>query len=50
MNNPQRIKSGIRLAIGAAGAALLLVGIRQGEYAVTLNKAVHLCLECIGIG
>ncbi len=40
----------LQLAIGAVGAALLLMGLRQGEYAVTMNKAVRICLECIGIG
>ncbi len=40
----------IQAVLGITGAALLFAGIWQGEYAVTLNKAVRICLECIGIG
>lgn len=47
---PAGIKTGLRIVVGVMGAALLFGGLRQGEYAVTLNKAVHICLECIGIG
>lgn len=45
-----RSRNFIRLAVGITGAALLIAGIWRGEYAVTLNKAVRICLECIGIG
>lgn len=36
----------------AALAALVLMGIGllSKELAVVLNKATHICLECIGIG
>ncbi|MDO4522903.1 MAG: CD1871A family CXXC motif-containing protein [Eubacteriales bacterium] len=40
----------IRGILGGLGVFLLAAGIRQGEYAVTMNKAVRICLECIGIG
>ncbi len=40
----------LQVLLGVLGGALLLGGIFRGEYAVTLNKAVHICLECIGIG
>lgn len=43
----QRILQAI---LGIVGITLLSAGIWQGEYAVTLNKAVRICLECIGIG
>ncbi len=43
-------RTGLRLMIAALGAALLLGGLWRGEYMVTLNKAIHVCLECIGIG
>ena len=37
---------------GALAAALVLigVGIAQQEYLLVLQKAVRICLECIGIG
>lgn len=34
----------------AFGALLLVLGLCQGEYRDTLNKAIRVCLECIGIG
>ncbi len=33
-----------------AGAALLSLGVWRGEALVVLQKAVRICLECIGIG
>ncbi len=42
--------TGFRIVTGVLGAALLVGGLWQGEYTVTLNKAVRICLECIGIG
>lgn len=45
-----RKRTGFQIVIGVLGAALLVGGLVQGEYAVTLNKAVRVCLECIGIG
>lgn len=32
------------------GVLLVTVGTLQGEPAVVLQKAIHICLECIGIG
>ena len=40
----------IRLAVAAAGALALALGVAQGGYQDTLGKAVRICLECIGIG
>ncbi len=50
MEISRRKKAGFQLAIAVLGAALLLGGLWRGEYMVTLNKAIHICLECIGIG
>ena len=40
----------IRIGIVAAGIMLVAVGIRHGDYADVMNKAVRICYECIGIG
>lgn len=44
---PPRILSGI---LAGLGILLMLYGIYSGEMAVVLQKAVNICLECIGIG
>lgn len=33
-----------------AGAAFLVIGALQGQLSVIWQKAVMICLECIGIG
>jgi hypothetical protein len=30
--------------------AFLVYGITRGEMAIVLNKAINICLECIGLG
>lgn len=40
----------IRIGIVAAGIMLVAVGIRHGDYADVMNKAIRICYECIGIG
>lgn len=49
MHSTKRLAAA-RLLILAAGALLLLLGAAQGGYRDTLIKAVHICLECVGIG
>lgn len=41
-------RSGIYLAI--IGLLMMGVGIYRGEMPVVFEKAIHICLECIGIG
>ncbi|MCF0145242.1 MAG: hypothetical protein HUJ73_01520 [Eubacterium sp.] len=43
-------KNLVRIILLAAGITLVIAGICQGDFQVTLNKATHICLECIGIG
>ncbi|MEE5992584.1 MAG: CD1871A family CXXC motif-containing protein [Oscillospiraceae bacterium] len=40
----------LRLIVLLAGMALMILGIMRGELVEVLNKAVRICLECIGIG
>ena len=38
-------------ALGLSVAAVMIVyGVSRGETAIILNKAVNICLECIGLG
>ena len=39
-----------RISIGVVGAAALILGLVQGGYTDPLQKAIRICLECIGIG
>lgn len=36
--------------VSLTGLLLMLFGIYRGELAVVLQKAINICLECIGIG
>ncbi len=40
----------VRLAIMAAAVLMVVIGIRNGEARTVFEKAVNICLECIGIG
>ncbi len=40
----------LRLCGLLCGVALTVIGILRGEPEVILQKAVKICLECIGIG
>ncbi len=43
-------KYGVTALLLALGAALVGVGIAQGQTRDVLMKAVYVCLECIGVG
>lgn len=47
-----RLSKAPRIGILFAGIGLLMmgVGIYRGEMSVVLEKAVNICMECIGIG
>ncbi len=39
-----------RAAVAVSGVVLFTAGIFRGELAAILQKAIYICLECIGIG
>ena len=40
----------VKRFILAASVALLLLGVYMGQPRNVMNKAIHICMECIGIG
>ncbi len=45
-----RQKSLLRYGLLVLGCVFAAVGILQKDYVIVLQKAVRICLECIGIG
>ncbi|MEM1483254.1 CD1871A family CXXC motif-containing protein [Oscillospiraceae bacterium PP1C4] len=43
-------RSWIAAAVLIAGLSFLVIGALRGEASTVLTKAIHICLECIGIG
>lgn len=51
MHAKTRIKTNWITAIFLVlGAVFLLVGIWREEYTIVMEKAINICLECVGIG
>ena len=52
--NPQeqylRARNILRIALFLVAVIMLAVGIADGEVQTVFQKAVNICLECIGIG
>lgn len=45
-----RVKWLARIVIAAAACGFIVYGAFRGEVEIVLNKAVNICLECIGLG
>ena len=52
--NPQeqylRARNILRIALFLVAVIMLAIGISNGEVQTVFQKAVNICLECIGIG
>ncbi len=44
------MKKYVRILLLLLSAGMILIGIYSGETQIVLQKAVNICLECIGIG
>lgn len=40
----------VTLIISLASIAMIVAGVMGGEVNVMFNKAIRICLECIGVG
>lgn len=45
-----RTKHLLRAGTLTAAVLFLIYGVSRGEAAIVLNKAIHICMECIGLG
>lgn len=45
-----RVKWLARIMIAAVACGFIVYGTFRGEVEIVLNKAVNICLECIGLG
>ena len=48
METKKRVSIAIILLMLSAG--LMTAGVTRGEVFIVFTKAVHICLECIGLG
>ena len=39
-----------RIIFLVLGAAFITIGVARGDCSDVMNKAIHICYECIGIG
>lgn len=40
----------VQCLTGVFAISFIIYGVYRGEVSVVLNKAVNICLECIGLG
>lgn len=46
----KKAKAATQCFIGLFAVLFIIYGVYRGEVSVVLNKAVNICLECIGLG
>ena len=46
----QRVPTGVTIALIFVSIACMAFGIYRGEVDTVLNKAINICMECIGLG
>lgn len=46
----QAIRATVPFLLLALAAAFVWIGIQRGELRLVLNKAIRICLECVGLG
>lgn len=46
----KKTKTAMQWGTGMAAALFIIYGLYRGEVSLVLNKAVNICLECIGLG
>lgn len=49
-NKSYRVKMTVQYGVSVLAALFLFYGVHRGEVDIVLNKAVNICLECIGLG
>jgi len=54
LENKKTLSKKTRIIISASallvGAGFIVLGIFQSEVLIVLNKAIKICMECIGLG
>lgn len=45
-----KVKTIISVVLFLGFAGMFMIGMKSGEIEVVLNKAINICLQCIGIG
>ncbi len=48
--NSFKIKQILRVLLICIGIGFIYLGANRGEIETVFNKAINLCLECVGIG
>ena len=46
----QKQTNALRVILFAVAIVFILAGLFRSEAGIVLTKAIHICLECIGIG